>query len=126
MEDYLTNLNHPLIAEITALRNIILSADRRLEEQIKWNAPSYSLDGQDCITMRLLPPIKIQVVFHRGAKVQVQPAERMIEADFSWLKWPANDRMVATFLNGQEIREWESAFRKLVCNWIDSLAINRL
>jgi len=49
-------LNHPLRKEIEALRNIILSADNRLEENVKWNGPNYCLEHADRITMKIHPP----------------------------------------------------------------------
>ncbi len=39
--EYMQNLEHPLKAEIEALRQIIKAANPAISERIKWNAPSY-------------------------------------------------------------------------------------
>ena len=67
---FLDGLSHPFRKEIEQLRLYILSGDIRLEENIKWNGPNYYLYNNDRITMRIHPPKQIQLIFHRGAKVQ--------------------------------------------------------
>lgn len=67
---FLDELNHPLRDEIEQLRKNILAANDRLTENIKWNGPNFCFDGEDRITMRIHPPKQIQLIFHRGAKVQ--------------------------------------------------------
>lgn len=39
----LDSLNHPLRNEIEELRGIIMSTEVLLEENIKWDAPNYSV-----------------------------------------------------------------------------------
>lgn len=72
---FLDDLNHSLRNEIEELRQTILSADIDLSE----NGPNYSHDTNDRITMRINPPKQLQLIFHRGAKVKVQPKDRFIK-----------------------------------------------
>jgi hypothetical protein len=53
---------------VEAVREIILSAHPGITERIKWNAPSFCIDGDDRITFRLQPGDRVQLVFHRGAR----------------------------------------------------------
>jgi hypothetical protein len=53
---FLKELNHPFIKEIEQLRNCILSADKNLTENLKWNGPNYCIGNDDRITIRILPP----------------------------------------------------------------------
>ncbi len=41
VNEYMSKLDHPLKAEIEAVRKIIKGADKKIAERIKWNAPSY-------------------------------------------------------------------------------------
>lgn len=66
---FLDECNHPLRKEIEKLRVVILSSEKKLTENIKWNGPNYSIGDIDCITMNIQPPKIIQLIFHRGAKV---------------------------------------------------------
>ena len=76
---FLDELSHPLRSEIEQLRNCILNANENLTENIKWNGPNYCFDNEDRITMRVQPPTKqIQIIFHRGAKKQMQPEDKLI------------------------------------------------
>lgn len=84
---FLDALNHPYRNEIEQLRHVILSANKSLTENIKWNGPNYCVGDADRITMRIQPPKQLQLIFHRGAKVQKQPKERIIKDESGFLVW---------------------------------------
>ncbi len=117
---FLDGLNLPLRKEIDRLRVCILSADNRLAENVKWNGPNYSFGSEDRITMKIQPPDKIQLIFHRGAKVKEQPGTKLIQDDSGLLEWKGNDRAVATFNNMQEIESSKLGIAKIVRSWIDA------
>jgi hypothetical protein len=117
---FLDNLNHPFRKEIERLRIEILGADSRLTENIKWNGPNYCCGNDDRITMRIQSPGKIQLIFHRGAKVQVQPNGRIIKDDSGLLTWKGNDRAIATFINIADIENSKPDLTRIVKDWIDA------
>jgi hypothetical protein len=116
---FLDNLNHPFRKEIELLRNCILSANKNLVENIKWNGPNYCLDNEDRITMKIQPPKQLQIIFHRGAKVKSQPKDNLIKEDFGILTWKGTDRAIATFKNIQDIEAGKAALTKIVIEWIN-------
>lgn len=115
---FLDELNHPLRMEIEKLREFILNSDARITENIKWNGPNYCINNEDRITMRVQPPKQIQLIFHRGAKVQELPKNRIIEDDSGLLIWKTNDRAVATFRNAGEIEQGKVNLPDIVKKWI--------
>jgi hypothetical protein len=115
---FLDDLAHPFRNEIEALRSIILSADPRLNEHIKWNGPNYSIDGEDRITMKILPPTKIQLIFHRGAKVREQPKARLIDDASGLLLWKGNDRAIATFTTLKSVETSKNDLTEVIQDWI--------
>jgi Domain of unknown function (DU1801) len=119
--EFLDKLSHPFRNEIELLRNYILTANKDLVENIKWNGPNYCFNKQDRITMRIQPLTAkhIQVIFHCGVKSQEQRTERILKDNFSLLNWKTNDRAVATFKNMQEIKEEEDNLKKIVNKWLD-------
>lgn len=119
----LDNLNLPLRAEIDQLRQLVLTADSRLSENIKWNGPNYSIDQEDRITMRVQQSKMIQMIFHRGAKVKVQPADKLIQDAPGLLIWKENDRAVATFKNMTEIEASRADLITLIQDWIRAAAV---
>lgn len=116
---FIQSLNHPLKKEIELLREIILSCDKNLSENIKWNGPNYVFNGEDRITMKINPPKNIQLIFHRGAKKLAQPKDKLIKDDSGLMVWKENDRAVVTFLTKEEILANKGAITKIVKAWIE-------
>ena len=117
---FLDGQNHPFRKEIEQLRNCILSANKNLTENIKWNGPNYCFDNEDRITLRIQPPKQVQIIFHCGAKVKAQPKEKLIKEDFGILTWKGNDRAIATFKNMEDIEKGKAALTKIVIAWINA------
>ncbi|WP_258097639.1 DUF1801 domain-containing protein [Marinoscillum pacificum] len=118
VSQFLDTLNHPLRAEIEALRTIILKACNELTENIKWNGPNYAFDGEDRITMKIQPPKQIQLIFHRGAKKLEQPKTPLIKDSSGLLSWKENDRAVASFKSVDDIKNNEPAINEIVLAWL--------
>lgn len=115
---FLAELEHPRKAEIEALRALILGADERVREAVKWNAPSFYIE-EHFATFKLRPVEKIQVVFHTGAKVKSDARALQIDDPAGLLSWPARDRCVATFVDRDDVRAKEAAFVGIVKQWIE-------
>jgi hypothetical protein len=117
--DFLNEINHPFIKEIEQIRNFILSVDKNLTENIKWNGPNYCFDNEDRITMRVQPPTKqVQLIFHRGAKKKEQPTEKLIATKSKILVWKANDRAIITFKSLQDIENGKTELTTIINEWI--------
>jgi uncharacterized protein YdhG (YjbR/CyaY superfamily) len=93
---YMQSLDHPLKPEIEQLREILKSADERLSERIKWNAPSYHLNGVDIVTSGPLMRKKdeILLVFHHPKVVEI--VSDILEGQFK-------DRRLVTLRNQTEV-----------------------
>ncbi len=117
---FLDDQNHPFRSEIEVLRLLILNANIELTENIKWNGPNYSFAEQDRITIKIQPPKNLQIIFHCGAKVKVQPKGKLIKNDFGLLIWKENNRAVATFNSMQEIKKNALQLSSIVKEWLAS------
>lgn len=121
VSDFLEQQNHPFRDEIELLRNIILSIDNKLTENIKWNGPNYSLENEDRITMRIQPPAaQVQLIFHRGARKQEQPKDKLIASTSKLLSWKENDRAIITYKSMKDIEGSESELSDIIKDWINS------
>jgi len=119
---FLDELKHPFRKEIDVLRSILLS-HKNLTENIKWNGPNYCIQNEDRITMRIQPlTTKVQLIFHRGAKKQEQPKDKLIANTSKLLTWKENDRAVITFKNMQEIETAKAELIEIVNEWIKTAA----
>jgi uncharacterized protein YdhG (YjbR/CyaY superfamily) len=123
---FLDEQNNPLRKEIELLREIILTTNIGLSENIKWNGPNYCFGDEDRITMRIQPITakQIQLIFHRGAKVKVQPKSKLINDTSGLLLWKENDRAIATFKNIQEIKNKKSDLHKIINEWINATKVD--
>ena len=97
-----------------------MSTDFELTEGIKWNGPNYSINGKDRITLRINSPKQLQIIFHRGAKVQEQPKERILSEKYNILLWKENDRAIASFNSLKEIQEHSVMIKEVVTKWIEA------
>ena len=116
---FLNALNHPFRAEIEELRNIILSVDNGITENIKWNGPNYCFNNEDRITMSIQPPKQIRIVLHCGAKVKTTPKEKIIKNDFGILDWKGNDRAIATFKSREDVTQMKNNLKAIIAEWIE-------
>jgi hypothetical protein len=118
---FLKDLNHPFYEEIELLRIFILSLDQNLKENIKWNGPNYCYNGEDRITMRIQPPKKhVQLIFHRGAKKQANPKNKLISHKSELLLWKENDRAIITFKSMLDIENGKAELEEIIAEWISA------
>ena len=119
--NFIIELNHPFHQEIELLRMCILTVDQNLTENIKWNGPNYCFNKEDRITMRIHPPKKqVQLIFHRGAKKQINPKEKLISHKSKLLLWKENDRAIITFNSMQDIENGRRELSEVIMEWINA------
>lgn len=110
---------HALRAEIDALRKIILEADTRIEEGVKWNAASFrttewfaTLNGPKQVKEPML-------ILHAGAKVKGIDLKARIADPRGLIKWLGKDRGMLTFGGVAEIKKEQKALQDIVREWIE-------
>jgi hypothetical protein len=121
VDAFLAALDHPRKAEILALRRIILGADARIAEGIKWNAPSFRTT-EWFATFHLRAKAGVQVILHFGARVRDRSGARGAIADpQSLLSWLAADRASVTFRDAAEVQAKGAAFAAVIRQWIEQV-----
>jgi hypothetical protein len=67
VDQWLDEADHPLDAALRRAREIILGADERVTESIKWKTPTFAYKGN----IASFNPSKhlISILFHRGAEI---------------------------------------------------------
>ncbi|MEO7989000.1 MAG: DUF1801 domain-containing protein [Chryseolinea sp.] len=96
---YMKTLKHPLKDEMEELRKIIKGVDKRIDERIKWNAPSYYYI-QDMVTFGPARPgspqgDKLLLVFHHPFIVKIK--SELLEGEYK-------DRRLAYFESMKQIK----------------------
>ncbi len=119
VEAFLASLDHPHWQEILALRQVILGADPRIGEGIKWNAPSFRT-SEWFATVHLRAKDGVQLILHFGAKKRDGFAPRPAIADpESLLEWAGVDRAFARFRDLADVEAKRSAFTAVLRQWIE-------
>ena len=95
VDEFLRELNHPLTAEIEAVRSIIKGVNKDIAEEVKWKAPSFNYKGEYLVTFNLWETKRIHLVFHNPLISQVK--SKILEGDYK-------DRRMAYFADMQDIK----------------------
>ena len=117
VDAYMGALEHPMAAQVETLRSAILGVDARINEAIKWNAPSFYIDDHFA-TFNLHYPDRIQVVLHAGAKVNPDAKQFEVVDPAGLLTWAAADRASVTFRTRGEVDDKVDAFQDVLRQWI--------
>ncbi|GAB0108097.1 hypothetical protein JMUB6875_71020 [Nocardia sp. JMUB6875] len=123
VDQYLADLSHPRKAEIEELRKALLGASPGITEQVKWNAPSFCVNGDDRITMQLQPKDVVNLIFHLGAKKRDADAGPFEFDDPSGLiRWLAPGRGIVEFRDQDDLTEKLPAVVELADRWMKATA----
>jgi hypothetical protein len=115
VDAFLAGLDHPLKADIAAVRKIVLGASPEIAEGVKWNSVSFRRDDWFA-TVNLRSKDVIQLVLHTGAKVKDR--ELQIADPDGLLLWLAKDRALATLGSGKTLKANAKAFEAIVKAWV--------
>lgn len=111
VNEYMSKLDHPLKGEIEAVRSIIMNANGKVAERVKWNAPSfYYKDDIAAFHPRATEYVHLVFIFHRG---------KMIEDGLGVLEGEYKDRRMAKFHGMQDIEARKEALITIINQWVE-------
>src|ERR1051325_10269410 len=124
VDAYLKKLKHPLKEVVEALRKIILSTDKEIGEEIKWNAPTFFYSGEMrpfdpkeykryLIVFNLYQKNCIRLVFPSGARVSDKTG--FLQGDY------ADGRRLALFPNMAEVQSKRKILQAIIKKWLTLL-----
>jgi hypothetical protein len=105
--------DHPLTDAMQRARDIILDADGRVTESIKWSTPTFSYEGN--IVSFMPAKAMVSLMFHRGAEI---PGDhRRLEGTGKLVRTMRLKNLVEVESGAEDIRQAITAW----CVWRDSL-----
>lgn len=109
VDEFMDKLEHPLSAEMEAVRSIIVNANSKMEEDVKWGGPSFFYK-EDLATFN--PRIKnyVALIFHKGELLN-------IKSDF--LEAASKGKVYAKFYSMEQVKENKELLEKMVNTWIE-------
>lgn len=118
--EFLNDLEPSKREQVDILRKLILSSEPRLEEHIKWNAPSYVFDGEDRITFNLMNKQGVvKLVLHMGAtRKENKNGAPILQNDSGLIEWNSDIRGTITFTTIEDISANLDTLKKIVKDWL--------
>jgi hypothetical protein len=68
VDEFLAALEPPRRADVESMRTLVREAEPALTEIVKWNSPSYQLDGVDRLTINAAGKGPVRVILHFGTE----------------------------------------------------------
>ena len=93
------------------VREIILAANDKITEDIKWGAPSFAYKD-NMATFNPRAKKFVNLTFHKGA---------LINDDTGLLEGDQKEARVARFHSMDEIKEKKAALEKVVNKWVETM-----
>jgi len=124
VDAFMQALKHPLANVVEAIRKIILSTDREIGEEIKWNAPTFFYSGEMkpfnpkehkryLVVFNLYQKDCVRLVFPSGARVNDKSG--LLEGDY------IDGRRLALFHNMEEVKSKKTALQSVIQKWLETL-----
>jgi len=124
VDAYMAGLSYPLKDVVQAMRELILSADSEIGEEIKWNAPAFFYCGEmqpfdpkeykrHFIVFNLHQKDCLRLVFPSGARVN--DTSGLLQGTYS------DGRRLAMFYSMDEVRSKKDAMRQVIKEWLRTL-----
>jgi hypothetical protein len=122
VDAFLAALDHPAKALVVELRRIVLGADARIAEGIKWNAPSFRTT-EYFATTNLRAKQGAGLILHFGAKKNAISASGVeIPDPAGLLRWLAKDRATVEFGDAADLTVKAPALQAVLREWIRHVA----
>jgi hypothetical protein len=117
VDEFMSKLKYPLFDVVEYLRAFILSADKKIGEEIFWNAPAFFYTGKMkpfkpkeykryIVVFNLFKKDCIRLIFLRGASV-IDPA-KLLEGDYK------DGRRIISIKNIADVKSKEKDLKKII------------
>ena len=119
VDEFLNDLTEERRQQVEALRSIIKAVNPELTEHIKWNSPSYVLDGEDRITFNMRYPDQTMLLIHMGAtRKETKKADPIMKDETGLIKWNSDIRGTLAFRSLGDIAQSEADITKVLSAWL--------
>ncbi|HEX8461639.1 MAG TPA: DUF1801 domain-containing protein [Segetibacter sp.] len=109
VNEFIRTLDHPLKAAIEEVRSIIMNANNKMAERIKWNVPSFYYKEDFCaFNIRQQKFVHLVLIFPKGL---ICDSSGLLEGNYI-------DRRMAYFHSLTDIKSKKTALENVVNEWI--------
>ncbi len=105
VDEFMAKLDHPFKAEVQVIREIIKNVNKDITEEVKWNAPSSSYNGEYLVTFNLWAKQHLHLVFHNPMISKVK--SELLEGDYE-------HRRMVYFSDKNDVKAKKTALEKVI------------
>ena len=109
VDTWMAKYNNPMKPVVERIREIILGADSRITEVIKWQTPTFFYKG-NLVSFQPRAKRFASLLFHTGA---------LIEGDFPSLEGGEQTARYVRFADLEEVASKEGELRRIVVAWCE-------
>lgn len=113
VDEFMKALKHPFKSELQAVREIILAANKKLAERVKWNAPSFYY-GADLGAFNLHQTEFLQLIL-------VFPNGLIDDGGTGLLLGTWRDRREVRFTSMDDVLAKQAALKRVVNAWVERM-----
>jgi hypothetical protein len=121
---YMDALSHPMKPMINELRAIILGVDPNIQEQVKWNSPSFFYTGEmppfnpkeykrDICVINLVKKDELRLIFPNGARINDPTG--LLEGNFP------DTRKMIVIPKDANIKSFQNSLNQIFTLWIATI-----
>ncbi len=109
VDAWFAELDHPLKAVMLRVREIVLSADQRVTEMVKWKTPTFAYEG-NIASFNPRAKAHVSLMFHTGAT---------IPGDHPLLEGGGDTARYAKFIDLDEVEAQRAGLEGVVRAWCE-------
>ena len=120
IEEFLNSLDASKRSQVDKLRRLIQEIAPQLQEHIKWNGPSYVMDGEDRITFNLMNKQGVvKLILHMGAtRKEDKQGTPVLQDDSGLIEWSSDIRGTLTFSDNDDVESKLTLVKSIITNWL--------
>ena len=120
IEEFLNSLDASKRSQVDKLRRLIQEIAPQLQEHIKWNGPSYVMDGEDRITFNLMNKLGVvKLILHLGAtRKEDKQGTPVLQDDSGLIEWSSDIRGTLTFSDNDDVESKLTLVKSIITNWL--------
>lgn len=122
VDEYILNLEPQRAELVNAIRQVVLTANREIAEQIKWNVPSFFYTGEmkpfdpkeykrDILVMNFNRKEYVLLIFPTGAKID--DSFGILEGDFK------DGRKMVKIFDLDDLKNKSESLQKAIKRWLE-------
>ncbi len=124
ISDYMSALSHPMKPMINELRAMILGVDPNIQEQVKWNSPSFFYAGEmppfnpkeykrDICVINLVKKDELRLIFPNGARINDPTG--LLQGNFP------DSRKMIVISKDAKLSSFQSGLNQIFRLWIETI-----